>query len=625
MRASILITLASLLLTSTAFPQTIYVDVNATGSALDGSTWCDAYLHLQDALAEAAAAGGTINEIRVANGAYKPDQGNTQTPGDREATFELVSSVTLIGGFAGCGAPDPHDRDIVVYETVLSGDLAADDVKVPVDDLRTEPTRSENSLHVVTSRGTDELTFFVGFTVRGGNAYVNDTTRGLNGGGMLVSLGSLTLRHCTFRENSAHTSGGGIACFNSTLTVTRCTFVGNTAHQTVGGGGGMYNTESILSIASSVFTGNTSNGLFSRGGGIYNIGFNDIVMTDCVFSGNSAERGGGIWQPTELTRCLFSGNSAKRGGGVYNVGNPTLTFCTFSGNRAHSGAGMYNIGTNSKPRPILNNCTFIANLVYGSGAGGGMYNFRNNRAQLTNCTFIANSGRALVNNGENLSSYRSTPVLRSCIFTQNTGNAAIHNLKGDPTLINCTITANSGAGMMSVLDSNPTVTNGIFWGNLIAEIDTYSDSTSSVTYSIVEGGHPGEGNSDQDPFFIRPPSPGLDGEWGTEDDDFGDLRLQPGSPSIDTGDPNFIPEPGATDLGGRARVLCDRVDMGAYEFVGDYHCNQTLDLRDIAGLQTCFTGEDQAPFDSGCESLDFNGDFDIDLQDLAEFLKVSLP
>ena len=83
MRASILITLASLLLTSTAFPQTTYVDVNATGSVLDGSTWCDAYIHLQDALAEAAASGGTINEIRVADGTYKPDQGNTQTSGDR--------------------------------------------------------------------------------------------------------------------------------------------------------------------------------------------------------------------------------------------------------------------------------------------------------------------------------------------------------------------------------------------------------------------------------------------------------------------------------------------------------------------------------------------------------------
>ena len=54
-------------------------------------------------------------------------------------------------------------------------------------------------------------------------------------------------------------------------------------------------------------------------------------------------------------------------------------------------------------------------------------------------------------------------------------------------------------------------------------------------------------------------------------DDYGDLRLQPGSLCINAGDPAFEPEPGETDLAGYPRVFCGRVDMGAYEFgIGDF-------------------------------------------------------
>ena len=78
--------------------ETIYVDTNAATPAPDGSSWCDAYLHLQDALAAAALPGATINESRVADGLYKPDQGGCQTPGDRERTSQPRNRVALHGG-----------------------------------------------------------------------------------------------------------------------------------------------------------------------------------------------------------------------------------------------------------------------------------------------------------------------------------------------------------------------------------------------------------------------------------------------------------------------------------------------------------------------------------------------
>ena len=50
----------------------IYVDQSASSAIHDGATWCSAHLDLQDALAIA----NTGDEIRVANGKYRPDSGS---------------------------------------------------------------------------------------------------------------------------------------------------------------------------------------------------------------------------------------------------------------------------------------------------------------------------------------------------------------------------------------------------------------------------------------------------------------------------------------------------------------------------------------------------------------------
>jgi len=122
----------------------IKVDADAPGPVHDGASWATAYNYLQEALAAASSG----DEICVAQGAYKPDQGVGQTPGDRTATFQLKNGVALYGGFAGYGASDPDARDISAYETILSGDLNGDDVGFT--------NNGENSYHVVTTSGVDE-------------------------------------------------------------------------------------------------------------------------------------------------------------------------------------------------------------------------------------------------------------------------------------------------------------------------------------------------------------------------------------------------------------------------------------------------------------------------------------
>ncbi len=92
------------------------------------------------------------------------------------------------------------------------------------------------------------------------------------------------------------------------------------------------------------------------------------TLTNCIFSGNSADGGGGMQNeknssPT-LTNCRFNGNSAVEweGGGMANFdSSPTLTNCTFSGNSAgEAGGGMHNGGKNSSS-PTLTNCILWGN------------------------------------------------------------------------------------------------------------------------------------------------------------------------------------------------------------------------------------------------------------------------
>jgi len=96
-----------------ATEKVIYVDDNAIGTN-DGTNWADAYNYLQDGLADANTAEKPV-EIRIAQGIYSPDKGAGITLGDSRAEFQLISGVTIRGGFAGIGAIEPDARNIEAY------------------------------------------------------------------------------------------------------------------------------------------------------------------------------------------------------------------------------------------------------------------------------------------------------------------------------------------------------------------------------------------------------------------------------------------------------------------------------------------------------------------------------
>ena len=328
----------------TSAGQTIYVDVNATGSN-DGTSWVDAYNYLQDALADANSSSKPV-EIWVAKGIYRPSE-LTDPCDPRTATFQLINGVAIYGGFPS-GGGSWGDREWAVHKTILSGDLAGNDDDPSGDN-------SENSYHVVTGSGTDETAVLDGFTITGG--YAKDGA--YRGGGIYCNQASPTISNCVIIGNHSSGFGGGMYNKNSSPTVTNCIFRDNTA---VAWGGGMYNYHSSPKVTGCFFEKNKAN----FGGGMHNQESSPTVV-NCVFSENySGEAGGGMYnyyKPTaKLVNCIFSGNYANNaGGGMCNYLSPlTLVNCTFSGNSATNRGGAI---VNDLWDQKLTNCVIWGNYA----------------------------------------------------------------------------------------------------------------------------------------------------------------------------------------------------------------------------------------------------------------------
>ena len=111
-----IISITFVALTIPSYAKIIYVDDNASAEG-NGTSWVTAHKYLQDALAGAEYG----DEIWVAEGTYKPDQGAGKTAGDRTASFNLVNGVGLYGGFLGRESDrDPQGDN---NQTILSGEI----------------------------------------------------------------------------------------------------------------------------------------------------------------------------------------------------------------------------------------------------------------------------------------------------------------------------------------------------------------------------------------------------------------------------------------------------------------------------------------------------------------------
>lgn len=325
-------------------------------------------------------------------------------------------------------------------------------------------------------------------------------------------------------------------------------------------------------------------------GGIY-CGGTTIKIRNNIISYNRGDFGGGINSgscPLELINNRIVANQGTYGGGVHcTTLDSVISGNEFSGNIASScGGGIYSDGPISGQGPcaVIVNNQFVGNTA---ANGGGVY-FPNRPVKLINNSFIAN--------------------------TATSEGAAIYGYYSLNTVVaNNIIAFNSWAVRM-----NGTAIDSVFNNNCI-----YGNECPCSDMARLIGVN---GNISADPNFVRQPYSGTDGQWGTADDDYGDLRLTAGSHCIDAGDNTSLPADVLADLVQEPRITdgnCDAelvVDMGAYEYYlpGDLYMTCSVDIHDfnlfaLQWLQIDCTKPDN------CSQADVDRDGTVDTNDLNIF------
>ena len=259
------------------------------------------------------------------------------------------------------------------------------------------------------------------------------------------------------------------------------------------------------------------------------------VLSNCVVSGNrAATAGAGIYGGTARD-CRLEGNRADvRGGGV---ADGLLAGCTLSNNAAATRGG-------AADSAALERCVLIGNqAVIGAGAYGGF---------LDRCIVRGNqsSGTGAAGGGLAVAAARSTALIGN--MTSGEGGGAYAS-----SLTNCTILVNTAAVIGGGV-RNSTSINSIVHHNFAPGCPTNRNHDGRFfSYSCTVPLPAGTGNSTN--------APGLSGV----DSPF----LLSGSPCIDAG--FALPDPGASDLDGEARVQGGGIDTGADEFLATAHAGAT--------------------------------------------------
>lgn len=303
----------------------IYVDADAVGSN-DGSSWEDAFVYLQDGLAIAEAG----DEIWVAEGVYRPDLGAAQDLGDRDASFVIPPSVTLLGGFRGDEVSASH-RQWTRYRCVLSGDLLGDDA--PLASVP-DSTRSDNAFQVVEIPFDAGGVIIDGFDITGGNA--DDSAPGKEGGGIRVGhfIGDVSIRRVRIFENVARYGAG--AYFSGNTVLDSVDFSSNMATTPLRpSGGAVYVSNGTVVLRNARFESNRA----ELGGALYSAA--TLVLVGTIATNNLADEGGAVFVGNNASftavNTLFSSNTATccGGGAILNdEGSTTLVNTVFVANRA---------------------------------------------------------------------------------------------------------------------------------------------------------------------------------------------------------------------------------------------------------------------------------------------------
>ena len=253
---------------------------------------------------------------------------------------------------------------------------------------------------ITISGGNAVQVFRVGFGVRlsiDGLSIVAGYS-GLDPGGGIRNVGTLTLRDCTVSGNTSLSFGGGLDN-EGTCVVENSTFMDNEGGS---GGGGIANFRSLTVAGSTIFhnTGGIVHVVYDNhpgsGGGIMNLG--DLTVGNTTFSNNTVISN---TNPAVITPAI--------GGGLYNAAMARVANCTFSRNRAPDigyCSGIANMGLLTVSNTLITNSldNDCCNDVYGIVSNESTHNLVDDEysycgSSFTQVTAAALQLRGLADNG----------------------------------------------------------------------------------------------------------------------------------------------------------------------------------------------------------------------------------
>ena len=508
-------------------PHIVHVDDDAAPGG-DGRTWLTAYDDLQGALDDAAGAADPVREVWVAEGTYVPTQ--LSDPADpRSAHFASVPNVTVYGGFFGDEALR-SERDVEVYQTILSGDLLGNDVLTP-----TSPAWVDNAYHVVVHSRRDPrgAASWDGFTITHGNA--NGTAVGNRQGGGIHVAADGVLHNCSIVQNGAtrgaiyvaskfeiadcdvsdNFARGLYASSIADVTLLRCNVNGNRSQDN---GGAVYLTGNSTTEFGTSFSATqcifANNAAKFNGGAVAHLDRVTITLTDCEFINHTTENNdngvGYLFGGSSLfaTRCLFRGNRPEGSIGCWRIRDSRAVFddCVFTQNDASSFGAASCIASDSGSEIEVRRSSFEANTGTAIALSGGSFlladgNWFGNSDwtalslrtgpphEIRNCrfhgrTFLWSRGGAVDVFGNSAIGDFATVNFSNCEFVGNEiwtnqswgdpAGGAIHLTDTIATITNCSLVGNDAnvSGGIYGINSLVTVVNSILRGNTDLGVDT---------------------------------------------------------------------------------------------------------------------------------------------------------
>lgn len=455
-------------------------------------------------------------------------------------------------------------------------------------------------------------------------------------GGAIATPGDILVSGSELEINwtlSDHSPGGAIHAGGS-VTVEASFFDGNNTKGLLSSGGAIA-SESLVAIVGGQVRYSSTAGAGSTGGAIYSSGvasFQNVSVYNNTTTGEDASGGAVAAAEVNSSHSRFASNSTRGegagGGAIYSEGDATLDSDIINFNGVHGdfavGGGLFALSD-----VWITSSTFDRNSTSGKyGHGGAVFTEGNVVADTSHFSANITLGDGPANGGA-IATQGWVDILRSTLSqngveSKSSRGGAVFAGEGGvltlSTLSGNTATEGTGGGMYA---SGPVTINGsTIFGNEAGAYGTgggVATDNRAVTIrgSVIAGNTAGAGRPDLDPgtaallveYSLVGDAAGLSLHESPTPDSLGnvignskgggaiDPLLSPlvdnggptpthaplfGSPLIDAGDPDILPQSDQFDQRGEGhqRVFGPRIDIGAVE-VAQLVVNSMRDVQDL--------------------------------------------